>query len=270
MNSRTLKIGFGYVIVIFLLGMGRAVAQPLLPDIIGVTQKGLNIISWNSPYEKLKSIAVQRSADSFFNYTTIGYVKELKKGNQAFIDGHPMVGPNWYRLQIVFSSDLEWKSNRIKLFVDSAQLLEATMVVPNDSLQKLASKVKFTDTVNVVSSAKPETITNATKTVEPTKPVLTLNITEAASSVDALAYIKSQYVFTNPFTGHINVEIQDAREHRYSLRFFDAKDNAVLDLPRIPESAVIIDKRNFQHKGLFKFELYKDKEKLEAGYITIY
>lgn len=269
MNSRTLKIGFVYVVAFLLLGAGRAMAQPQLPDMIGVTQKGLNILSWTSQYASLKSIAVQRSSDSFFNYTTIGYVKELKKGQQAFIDGHPLPGANWYRLQIVFSSDMEWKSNRIKLFVDSAQLLQATAVAPNDSLQKLASKVKFTDTVNVVSSAKPETIANATKPVEPTKPVLSLTIPEA-TGVDALAYIKSQYVFTNPFTGHINVEIQDAREHRYSLRFFDSKDHPVLDLPRIPESAVIIDKRNFQHKGLFKFELYKNKEKLEAGYITIY
>lgn len=270
MNARTLKIGFGYVIVFLLLGIGRLAAQPLLPDIIGVTQKGLNILSWTSQYNVLKSIAVQRSSDSFFNYTTIGYVKDLKKGQQAFIDGHPLPGANWYRLQIVFSSDMEWKSNRIKLFVDSAQLLQATVVAPNDSLQKLASKVKFTDTVNVVSSAKPETITNATKPVEPTKPVLSLSVQEEATKVDALAYIKSQYVFTNPFTGHINVEIQDAREARYSLRFFDAKDNPVLEVPRIPESAVIIDKRNFQHKGLFKFELFKNKEKLEAGYITIY
>lgn len=269
MTSRTLKIGFGYVFVLFLLGIGRVVAQPLLPDIIGVTQKGLNILSWTSQYEKLKSIAVQRSSDSFFNYTTIGYVKELKKGQQAFIDGHPMPGANWYRLQIVFGSDLEWKSNRIKLFVDSAQLLAAAVVAPNDSLQKLASKVKFTDTVNVVSSAKPETIANATKPVTSTKPVLSVNIPEA-TGVDPLAYIKSQYVFTNPFTGHINVEIKDAREHRYSLKFFDGKDNQVLELPRIPESAVILDKRNFQHKGLFKFDLYKNREKLESGYITIY
>lgn len=270
MTSRTLKIGFGYVFVLLLLGFGRVVAQPLLPDIIGVTQKGLNILSWTSPYEKLKSISVQRSGDSFFNYTTIGYVKELKKGQQAFIDGHPLPGANWYRLQIVFGSDLEWKSNRIRLFVDSAQLLQATAVAPNDSLQKLASKVKFTDTVNVVSSAKPETIASSvTKPVTPAKPVLSLAIPEA-TGVDPLAYIKSQYVFTNPFTGHINIEIKDARDHRYSLKFFDSKDKQVLELPRIPEAAVVLDKRNFQYKGLFKFELYKNREKLEAGYITIY
>src|ERR1043165_357463 len=88
----------------------KSLSQPMLPDIIGITQKGLNILSWTSQYEKLKSIAVQRSSDSFFNYATIGYVKDLKKGPQAFIDGHPLPGNNWYRLQIAFGSDLTWTS----------------------------------------------------------------------------------------------------------------------------------------------------------------
>ncbi len=226
---------------------------------VGVTQKGLNILSWTSQYDKLKSIAVQRSADSFFNYTTIGYVKDLKKGPQAFIDGHPLPGKNWYRLQIVFGSDLNWYSNRIKLFVDSAQLLMQRVMPPNDSLQKLAARVRFTDTTG----------NSALHLAGPPKPVLSVTVPDA-SAVDAYAYIKSEYVFTNPFTGHVNVEIKDAKQYRYSLLFFDTKDARILEVPRIPEPAVIIDKRNFQRKGIYRFELSRDKEKLEMGYITIY
>jgi hypothetical protein len=237
----------------------KSTAQPLLPDIVGVTQKGMNILSWTSQYERLKSIAVQRSSDSFFNYATIGYVKDLKKGPQAFIDGHPIPGKNWYRLQIAFGSDLTWTSNRIMLFVDSAQLLQQRVVPPNDSLQKLAAKVHFTDT----AAAK---IINPSA---PVKPVLSVSLPDA-TEVDAYAYIKSQYVFTNPFTGHVNVEIQDAKKYKYSLRFFDQKDIPVLDIPRLVEPAIIIDKRNFQRKGIYKFELSREREKLETGYITIY
>ena len=90
------------IFIAFLLTCGAAKAQPTLPDIMVLTQNGVNIISWVSQYEGLKSIAVQRSADSVFNYATIGYVKNLKKGPQAFIDGHPNPGVNWYRLTIVF------------------------------------------------------------------------------------------------------------------------------------------------------------------------
>lgn len=249
------------LLVLLLLLSFRSVAQPLLPDMVGTTQKGVNILSWTSQYDGLKSIAVQRSADSTYNYVSIGYVKNLKKGPQAFIDGHPAPGKNWYRLYIVFNSDLTWYSNRIKLFVDSAQLLMQTVLPPNDSLQKLASKVKFNDTT---ASAGPGT------REEVKKPVLSLSIPTDASEVDAYTYIKSQYVFTNPFTGHVNVEIKDAREHRYSLQFFNQKNRRILEVPHIAESSVIIDKRNFQQKGMYRFELMKDREKLETGYITIY
>src|ERR1043166_32468 len=135
-----------FLVVPLLFCASRTMAQPMLPDMIGLTQKGMNILSWTSPYESLKSIAVQRSPDSIYNYAAIGYVKGLKKGPQAFIDGHPIPGLNWYRLYIVFNSDLTWFSNRIKLFVDSSQLLMQTGLPTNDSLQRLASKVKFSDT----------------------------------------------------------------------------------------------------------------------------
>lgn len=232
-------------------------AQPLLPGIIGITQKGINLLSWTSQYEGIKSIGVQRSSDSVFNYITIGYVKNLKKGPQAFIDGHPAPGNNWYRLYIVFNSDLTWYSNRFRLHVDSAQLLSASVGTPsNDSLQKFAGRVHITDTSAIAVAA--------------TKPVLTIGSVDNPSDVDAYAYIRSQYVFTNPFTGHVNVEIKDAKQVRYSLQFYDGKNAKVLDIARIPDAAIIIDKRNFQRKGLYRFELLRDKEKLEAGYITIY
>jgi hypothetical protein len=258
MKCPKLKAVLLLILFFLLTPVSRLLAQPLLPDMVGATQKGLNILSWVSQYEKLKSIAVQRSSDSFFNYTTIGYVNGLKKGPQAFIDGHPLPGNNWYRLQIVFGSDLNWYSNRIKLFVDSAQLALQQVMPPNDSLQKLAGRVRFNDTTG--ASFNPGV---------PAKAVLSVAIPDAGS-VDAYAYIKSQYVFTNPFTGHVNVEIKDAREYKYSLRFFDQNDMPVLQIPRISEANIIIDKRNFQRKGIFRFELLKEREKLETGYITIY
>ena len=115
----------------------------MLPDMIGATDKGINVLSWNCQYDGLKFIAVQRSADSVFNYVTIGYVKNTKQGPQAYIDGHPLPGDNWYRLNIGFSSDLTWNSNRLKIHIDSATLLAKGVVPPNDSLQRYASGIKI-------------------------------------------------------------------------------------------------------------------------------
>jgi hypothetical protein len=238
--SSSFRLGFFFFFMIgWLVG---AKAQPMLPDMQTLTQKGINILSWVNQYDGLKSIAVERSSDSIYNFTTIGYVKNLKKGPQAFIDGHPSPGVNWYRLNIVFSSDLNWYSNRAKIYVDSAQLLQQRVLPPNDSLQKMASS-------------------------------MTLNAGAGdPSEINAYTYIRSQYVFTNPFTGHVNVELPENADKKatYSLRFFNGKNTEVLHVPKISERIIVIDKRNFQKKGLYKFELRKNKELLETGYITIY
>lgn len=154
-----------------------------------------------------------------------------------------MPGNNYYRLYIVFESDLTWYANRVRLFVDSTQLMNRSVLPPNDSIQKMISKMP-TD-----NEAAPD-----------------------ASSLMAYTYIRSQYVFTNPFTGHVNIELPDNhdKKSRYSVNFFDQKDQRVLQIAKVPEQTVIIDKHNFQRKGVFKFELRKDADLLETGYITIY
>ncbi len=213
-------------------------AQPTLPEIATVTQGGISVISWTNPYESgLKSIAVQRSADSNYNFTTIGYVSTLKKGVQSFVDPHPMTGKNWYRLMILFSSDMEWKSNLGKVIVDSASIANRKPLPPNDSLQKLIGQMGDASAIN---------------------------------SLNTVSYPKSQYVFTNPFTGNVNIEIQDALKENYHLVFYDQQDREVLTVPRINDKVVILDKRNFQSTGLFKFKLFKNKEEFDKGYVTIY
>ncbi|MBS1771765.1 MAG: hypothetical protein JST82_02810 [Bacteroidetes bacterium] len=253
------------VIACLILSSFYSIAQPTLPDITGATDKGINVISWNCQYDGIKSIAVQRSSDSVHNYVTVGYVKNLKKGPQAFLDGHPAPGKNWYRLYIVFGSDLTWTSNRFKLFVDSATIMNARVMPPNDSLQKLASSIKV-DTVSteiVAGTAAPSQMTTSAP------PKITLGIPEA-EDVDGYSYVKSQYVFTNPFTGHVNVVIPEWNVYSFSLSFFNDKGRKILEVSRVMAPEIIIDKRNFQKKGIYKFELRKNRKSMETGYITIY
>ncbi len=248
-----------------------AFAQPTLPDITGSTDKGINVISWNCQYDGIKSIAVQRSSDSVYNFVTLGLVRNLKKGPQAYIDGHPKPGKNWYRLYIVFNSDLTWYSNRFKIMVDSADIINSRVMAPNDSLQKLVANIKIeqpkTET-NTETNKSSETVN--TETPQPlTPPKITLDIPEEETG-DGLSYIKSQYVYTNPFTGHVNLDIPEYRSHHYAVYFFNNDDKKILEINRVTDSMIIIDKRNFQKKGIFKFELRQDRKVLETGFITIY
>jgi len=90
------------------------------------------------------------------------------------------------------------------------------------------------------------------------------------NSADAYSYIKSQYVFTDPFTSHISVQLPDTKDHKYTIQFYDSKNNKVLFVPRIALPSIVIDKRNFQHKGIYRFEVMEDATKFDGGYITIY
>ncbi len=266
---------FRFVSFLFLLFITTtAWAQPMLPDITGSTDKGINVISWNCQYDGIKSIAVQRSSDSVYNFVTLGLVRNVKKGAQAYIDGHPKPGKNWYRLYIVFNSDLTWYSNRFKIMVDSADILNARVLAPNDSLQKLVANIKIEETksdINTTNTTNNTTEANNTET--PPQPIpppkITLDIPEEESE-DGLAYIKSQYVFTNPFTGHVTLDLPDYRSHHYSVFFFNQDEKRILEINRVTEEMIIIDKRNFQKKGIFKFELRQDRKVLETGFITIY
>lgn len=272
--------------LLFLLVAGNAFAQaPVLPDIAIASDKGVNVLSWTCQYDGIKSIAVQRSSDSVFNYTTVGYVRNTQKGPQAFIDGHPQAGNNWYRLYIGFSSDLTWYSNTVKVYIDSATLLNKSVIPPNDSLQKYASSINLKPEDIVATSADATTTTYSTGTVSPSArpatnngtvaarpaPKLELNIPKS-EEVNQYTYVKSRHVFTNPFTGHVTLELPEDSRKVYAIQFFKQGDERtpVLDIPRLRKSKVVIDKRNFQGKGVYKFVLYEGANKMDEGYISIY
>lgn len=228
-----------YLVAIIITGMCTiSYAQPDLPAIAVTTQGGISILSWNNPYENgVKSISVQRSADSNYNFVTIGYVANLKKGVQSFVDPRPMPGKNWYRLVLFFTSDMDWKSSLGMVIIDSIDIVNRKQLPSSDSLQKIISESGNSAAINAINT---------------------------------VSFPKSQYVFTNPFTGNINIEIPNALKDNYQLVFYDQNDKSVLTIPRIKENVVILDKRNFQNIGLFKFKLLKNQQEFDKGYVTIY
>ncbi|RQO29750.1 hypothetical protein DBR32_14285 [Taibaiella sp. KBW10] len=217
---------------------------PTLPEFNAITKDGINILSFTNPYESgVKLIAVQRSADSNYNFTTIGTVPKITKGSAVYVDPHPMVGKNWYRIVLVFSSGIDFKSNLGVLDVDSSAIARQKLMPSSEELQKI---------VNQGNESSKQII----KTVE--------------KQAEAVSYPKSRYVFTNPFSGNINIELPDALSARYTIDFFDASKKKVLNIPRVNEKIIILDKRNFNQLGVYQFTIYKDQKEFEKGYITIF
>lgn len=295
MFSRYGAVCIVFIVLLFFTG-AIAVAQPTLPDIAASTDKGVVVLSWNCQYSGVKLIAVMRSADSVSSYVTIGNVKNLDKGLQAFVDGHPLSGKNYYQLSIVFKSGLTWHSNRCNISIDRSLLESAKKMPSNDSLQhftvteektanappvqpKKNSATTLLESQNspsvtqhkIAVSFEPEVkSTPAKDTAQPVQPKHKVVITFGEPDDNLTVNIKSRFINVDAVTGHINMTLpDDVNKINYSLRFYDKQNALVLEVPKIKASKIIIDRRNFQHSGIYKFVLRRDGLELETGFVTL-
>ena len=235
-----------FCILTLLIGAPSVFAQdiPTLPEVLAITKEGINILSWNNPYEKgVKTIAVQRSADSNYNFATIGVPSKIAGGIASFVDPHPLAGKNWYRLIVTFESGIDFNSNLVLLKVDSADIARQKTLPSTAEVQKAVNQ----------NEEHPKDVVN-----------------EVIKEVATASLPKSRYVYTNPFSGNINIEFPDALVNSYQIDFFDVNRKKVLTIPRVNDKVVILDKRNFNALGIYQFTILKNKKEFERGYVTIY
>lgn len=442
-----MRTGYGRFLMLCLVILSfTAKAQPMLPDITGSQEKGVVLLSWMCQYDGVKSIAVLRSADSNFNYSTIGFVKKLYKGMQAYADGHPAPGKNYYKLSIVFASGLTWGSNHFGVYVDSLTALKNSKLPSNEQLQRMIvtdtdkpltgtvgktvnpqtgtkvapadrdrymevikkepvkreetnlvkqpatkpqyglkqtevnkdeqgsylqripqemldkmeitytddtdeaddeedavvvpqkvvnmtfsqkddaaafasalpkdDKKKFTITYNDNAGSTDRSVKDTAKRVVtksnselrtylnalpedkkgkvtisysadsadmhtaaikeqviaegPAKPKISIRFADDAN-VNVAADVRSRYIFNDAVSGNVTMNLpDDIITHHYSVKFYDADGHEVIEIPKLNTAKIILDKRNFQHKGQYRFALRRDVIELESGYINIY
>ena len=205
-----------------------------LPNVAIAQNKNTVELKWFCQYEGVHAISVERSLDSGENYERIGEPNTIIKGEQIFTDTHPVCGSNWYRVQLEFNSGLLWNSHIAKIYMDSSQYFF-------NKVEKANSIANLT----VVSDTNIE-------------------------NIDAYSYFKSLYINTIPASGHVLVTIQDGDIHNYTIKFLDQNEHFLFQVDGIREKSYSIDKRNFPHKGVYKFQLYKNKEVLEIGYVSVF
>lgn len=224
-----------YLVFSFILLQAQ---PPQLPAMQIVTNQAKNVLSWTLQYDGVKSIAIQRSADSVRNFATIGVITAPKKGILSYTDARPEIGKNYYRLSITFAGDVEWFSNNYKVEIDSATIAKSLQEI----IQSGSSK-------SIV--ANPATKSNQIESTD-------------------FYYTPSTRIYTNPYTGHVNITLEDALNKKYSIRFFDPEKNEVLRVSRVTKKHLVLDKNNFNAKGTYSFQLFEGSSLNETGYITIY
>ena len=65
------------------------------------------------------------------------------------------------------------------------------------------------------------------------------------------------------------IEIPNAASGRYGIRFYDAQDGLLFEIRQIRDVHLIVEKYNFLHAGLFRYELYKDNLVIEKNSFLI-
>lgn len=271
--------------ILSLCCFGRVLSQPVLPGIAGKAENGMVLLSWISQYDGLRAINVMRSADSTRNFIAIGVVKKLDKGVQAFVDGHPFAGRNFYRLSLVFKSGLTWTSDRCGVSVGRADIEAAHARAVADSVRFVQQEQQAKDASAAAadtprhhfailnSQDNPDslnliTLLDTVKTGLPEKKKLTIVYGDPDESMVDL--VRSRYIYIDDRTGHIRMNLpDDVATHHYAIRFYDDKKHVVIEVPHISAAHIVFDRHNFQHSGKYKFVIRRDVVELEAGYIEV-
>lgn len=204
-----------------------------LPSIDVKLSEGKTVLFWVSQYNGIESITIQRSTDPKRNFMSIGSLVKQNRGPQKFIDDAPVAGISYYRLLIVFESEIEWYSDVKQLFVDSALIVSSQNVKINQVVEDPSQRI--------------------TTPIE--KPVFSFTV--------------SSKVFTDPQSGNINIVLTDALNKRYSLAFFDAQKKEVLKIDKISKNNLVLDKRNLNRKGILSFKLLDAGKEVEKGFVTV-
>lgn len=211
-------------------------AQPDLPNMATLSQGGINILSWNNPHTNgVRAVTIERSQEEDTGFVQIGQIEDVRKPSQYFTDPTPLPGNNFYRVKVAFNSQIEWYSNVFLVKTDSLAVLQRTSIPSEDSLEKIVSEL------GVVSEV-------------PAQP----------------QYQISPYVYTNPYNGNINIEFSDALEVAYKIVFYDIQGKEVLLIPRVNDKLVVLDKRNFQRNGLYKFVVFQGEKEYTSGTVSVY
>lgn len=235
-----MKRFFSYILFTLLsyCALAQEAEIPALPSLKIETKEGYNFLSWVNTYDGLKSVQIQRSADSVLNFVTIGNIAKPVSGVQRFTDKTPMLGKNYYKVRVLFQSELEWFSNTYKVILDSATIAASRQ----QALLTGSTKATSTGREEEIESKEPK----------------------------GFYYEPSTQVYTNPYTGHVVISLNDANEKRYSLRFYNPEKEEVLYISRIKKTHIILDKYNFNARGTYQFKLFDGDTVKETGYITIY
>ena len=256
------------------------------------------LISWTNNYSNVTQISIQRSTDSLRNFKTILSVPDASIPQNGFVDTKAATLFMFYRLFIVLDSGKYVFTMSKRPFWDTARIASkpnplkngvssSRRVIISDSME-----INEANTLRDKLNEKPLTLTDsAIRKIEPEKffaikrrdSILFLlpekgfkafRDSVVYKTKDTMVFRSSDTILIKPFIpkevfkasiyifsekdGNISISLPDASTRKYSVKFFDEKNNPLFEIIHIKENSLLLDKSNFLRAGWFRFELYED------------
>lgn len=81
-------------------------------------------------------------------------------------------------------------------------------------------------------------------------------------------FIPSPHVYTGK-DNNIIISLPDTKTKNYTVKFFEDDNTFLFEIKKVAEDYLILDKVNFLHSGLFRFEVYENKKLIEKHKVYI-
>lgn len=235
-------------LILILIG-SRSLAQDTLPKISVKNISNKIIVSWKNAYgANISNINIQRSYDSIKNFTTIGSVLEPMNRENGFVDNKEPTPYVFYRVFIAFEGGRYIFSKSYRPVKDSA--MGNSYVIENRPEDNTPVS---TESITSIPAHITKTISGTTTGTKLYRvpPPLPLPPPPTPKNL----FVPSKFIYTGK-DNNIIIDLGMVTGNRFSVKFYDEKDNPIFEIKKIAEPYLIIEKVNFKHAGWFYFKLF--------------
>lgn len=247
------KLSFYSILFILSIQAKSGLAQASLPNITVKDYNGKIVVSWKNDYAKpISNISIQRSFDSLRNFTTIGTVLNPQNLENGFADDKAPFNGMYYRLFISFEGgNYEFSKTQRPERVPLA----------NEEVNGNSYGIRYFWQLEPVAEASPDS-SKAEKEITTIPPSLVKPdsvVIPNKPAPESITY-PSKRIYTVRESSLV-LFLPGASHRKYHVRFFDESDKPVLELHKLTDEYLILEKYNFMKSGWYHFELY-DADKL--------
>lgn len=229
-------------------------SQDTLPKVSVKNSSNQIIISWKNNYgAKVSTINIQRSKDSLKNFVTIGSVLNPLNRENGYVDHKANAASMYYRVFVAFEGGTYLFSAAHRPVADTFHI---TLKPSDNNIETMPSAPEMIDVIKTDPSI-------SLPSVIPPEPVAEESLDNFLPKIKIpkivipTGFVPSKYIFTNK-ENNLILNLPDAEILKYSLKFFDDKNTPILEIKKITESFLVLEKVNFLHSGWFTYQLFED------------